>query len=158
MKTLARRTALLLLIICSLAPILPAQAHRCSRTGAAGKYGFTLNGVVNLPTGAVPIAAVGRADLDSDGTVSGTEARSVGGSFALETFTGTYTVNADCSGTTTLQFFESGRLVRTSVLSIVFDNHEREIRMVQKSLQLPNGAFLPAVITVEARKISSEDD
>lgn len=77
------------------------------------------------------------------------------GSFALETFTGTYTVNADCTGTTTLQFFESGQLVRTSVLSIVFDNHEREIRMVQESLELPNGAF---VITAEARKMFSEDD
>jgi hypothetical protein len=158
MKTLLLRTSLPLLMACSLAQTLPAQAHQCSRTGAAGKYGFTLSGVVNLPTGAVPIAAIGRADLDSSGNVSGTEARSVGGGFADETFTGTYTVNADCTGTTTLQFFESGQLVRTSVLSIVFDNHEREIRMVQKSLQLPNGVFLPAVITVEARKISSEDD
>jgi hypothetical protein len=30
--------------------------------------------------------------------------------------------------------------------------------MVQKSLQLPNGAFLPVVITVEARRISFEDE
>jgi len=76
----------------------------------------------------------------------------VGGGYADETFTGTYTVNADCTGTTTLQFFESGNLVRTSVLSIVFDNNQREIRMVQKSLTLPNSAALPVVITVEARR------
>jgi len=108
--------------------------------------------------GAVPIAAVGRAVLDASGNISGTESRSVGGGFADETFTGTYSVNADCTGTTTLQFFESGQLVRTSVLSVVFDDSEREIRMVQKSLQLPTGAFLPAVITAEARKLFTEDD
>jgi hypothetical protein len=149
----------ILLAAFSLAGLSPAaEARSCSTVKTAGNYGFTLSGVVNPPTGAVPIAAVGRATLDSNGNVSGTEARSVGGGFADETFTGTYTVNADCTGTTTLQFFESGQLVRTSVLSIVFDNNEREIRMVQKSLQLPNGAFLPVVITVEARRIFTEDD
>ncbi len=87
---------------------------------------------------------------------TGTEARSLGGGFADETFTGSYTVNPDCTGTTTLNFFVSGQLVRTSVVSFVFDDNQREIRMVQKSLQLPNGALLPVVITVEARRISFE--
>jgi hypothetical protein len=135
-----------------------AQARSCSLTGTAGKYGFTLTGVVIPGAVPVPIAAVGRAALDATGNVSGTESRSVGGGFADETFTGTYTVNPDCTGTTTLAFYDSGNLVRTSVLSIVFDDHEREIRMVQKSLQLPNGAFLSVVITVEAKRISTEDE
>ena len=135
-----------------------AQAAQCSASGAAGKYGFTLTGVVILPTGPAPIAAVGKAVLDATGGVSGTEARTVGGGYADETFTGTFTVNPDCTGTTTLQFFESGNLVRTSILSIVFDNNQREIRMVQKSLTLPNSVALPVVITVEARKMFSEDD
>jgi hypothetical protein len=134
-----------------------AKAAQCSQSGVAGKYGFTLSGVV-ITNAPVPIAAVGKAILDASGSVTGTEARSVGGGFADETFTGTYTVNSDCTGTTTLQFFENGNLVRTSVLSIAFDNNEREIRMVQKSLQLPNGAFLPVVITVEARRTFTEDD
>jgi len=134
-----------------------AHARSCSLTGTAGNYGFTLTGVVILGTGPVPIAAVGRAALDATGNVSGTESRSVGGGFADETFTGTYAVNPDCTGTTTLNFYESGQLVRTSVLSLVFDNDERELRMVQKSLELPNGAFLPVVITVEARRIFAED-
>ena len=138
-----------------IAPI--ANARSCSLADSAGNYGFTLTGVVVVSTGQVPIAAVGRAALDATGNVSGTESRSVGGGFADETFTGTYTVNADCTGTATLNFYESGQLVRTSILSIIFDNNEREIRMVQKSLQLPNGAFLPVVITVEARRIFTED-
>jgi len=148
----------LLLLACVSVWATPVQAAHCSLSSVAGKYGFTLNGVVILPTGPVPIAAIGKAVLDAGGSVSGTEARTVGGGYADETFTGTYTVNADCTGTTTLQFFESGNLVRTSILSIVFDNNEREIRMVQKSLQLPNGAFIPVVITVEARKIFLDDE
>ena len=146
-----------------LAPLLivpVANARSCSLERTAGKYGFTLTGVVLPGTGPAPIAAVGRAVLDDTGNVTGTESRSVGGGFADETFTGTYTVNPDCTGTTTLAFYESGKLVRTSILSLVFDDHEREIRMVQKSLQLPppSGAFLPVVITVEARRISTEEE
>src|SRR5215475_13704300 len=135
-----------------------AQAAQCSLNGAAGKYGFTLTGAVITQAGAIPIAAVGRANLDASGNATGSESRSVGGGFADETFTGSYTVNADCTGTATVQFFESGQLVRTSILSLVFDNNQREIRMVQKSLQLPSGAFLPVVIVVEAKKIFSEED
>jgi len=144
--------------LASLLIVPVANARSCSLKDSAGKYGFTLTGVV-IP-GAVPIAAVGRAALDATGNVSGTESRSVGGGFADETFTGTYTVNPDCTGTATLNFSEAGQLVRTSILSIIFDDHEREIRMVQKSLQLPppSGAFLPVVITVEARRISTEDE
>jgi len=143
--------------LASLLIVPVANAGSRSLTSSAGKYGFTLTGVVIPATGPVPIAAVGRAVLDATGNVSGTESRSVGGGFADETFTGTYTVNPDCTGTATLNFYESGVLVRTSILSIVFDNDEREIRMVQKSLELPNGAFLPVVITVEARRIFTDD-
>ncbi len=143
--------------LASLLIVPAANARSCSLADSAGNYGFTLTGVVILSTGPVPIAAAGRITLDAKGNVSGTESRSVGGGFADETFTGSYAVNPDCTGTATVNFYESGQLVRTSVLSIVFDNNEREIRMVQKSLQLPNGAFLPVVITVEARRVFTED-
>jgi hypothetical protein len=160
MKVNMGRTLLGMILLVALLGLTPmaAQAGQCSLANSAGKYGFTLTGIVILPTGPVPIAAVGRAALDAAGNAGGSESRSVGGGFADETFTGTYTVNPDCTGTATLRFFESGQLVRTSILSLVFDNNEREIRMVQKSLQLPNSAFLPVVITVEARKISVEDE
>ena len=156
MKRNMERTFFGIIFLAALLGAPAAQAAQCSQGGTAGAYGFTLSGIVILPTGAVPIAAVGRAVLDAAGNVSGTESRSVGGGFADETFTGTYSVNADCTGTTTIRFYEAGQLVRTSVLSIIFDNNSREIRMVQKSLQLPNNAFLPVVITVEARRISFE--
>ena len=135
-----------------------AQARQCSLAGSAGNFGFTLTGTILLPTGAVPIAAVGRATIDAAGNVSGTESRSVGGGFADETFTGTLTVNPDCTGTLTVKFYESRQLVRTSVVSTVAVDNQREVRGVQKSLVLPNGTSLPVVITLEARKIFVRDE
>ena len=160
MKLNLARNTIGIILFAALVVMVPtaAQAGQCSLGNAAGKYGFTLSGILIVSTGPIPVAAVGRAVLDAAGNASGTESRSIGGGFADETFTGTYTVNPDCTGAATLHFYEAGQLVRTSVLSIVFDNNEREIRMVQKSLQLPNGAFLPVVITVEARKIFTEDE
>jgi hypothetical protein len=159
MKLNMSRTTLGVIFFAAIVSLVPsAQAGQCSQAGSAGNFGFTLTGVVILGTSPVPIAAVGRAALDAAGNVSGTESRSVGGGFADETFSGTYTVDADCTGTATLRFYESGQLARTSVLSIIFDSNEREIRMVQKSLQLPTGAFLPVVITVEAKRIFTNDE
>ena len=156
--SLARITLGLFLLGTVLGSVPAARANNCSIAKGAGGYGFTLNGVLVLSTGPVPIAAVGRANLKADGTVSGAEARSVGGQYADETFKGTFSVNADCNGTATLEFFEDGQLVRTSVLAIVFDNNNREIRMVQKSLTLPNGAAVPVIVTVEAKEIAVEDE
>ncbi len=160
MKLNLVRTTLGITLLATLAGLAPgAHAKSCSLAGSAGTYGFTLTGVIILRTGPVPIAAVGRQTLDADGNTSGTESVSVGGSFADETFTGTFTVNPDCTGTTTLDFFdESGQLLRTSVASLVFDNNQREIRVVLKSVTLPDSMNLPVVITVQARRIFSEDD
>jgi hypothetical protein len=135
----------------------PAHAQRCSTAGVAGDYGFTIAGTLLSPAGAVQVAGVGKASLSANGGFSGTEARSVGGGFANETLNGTFTVNADCTGTLTAEVFESGQLVRTSSFSIVFDNNEKELRAVQSSLKLPDGTIVPAVITVEGKKTFSSD-
>ena len=96
--------------------------------------------------------------LNADGSLLGTEARSVGGEFADETLTGKYTVNSDCTGTLTGEIFESGKLVRTSVFSFVFDDNMKEGRGVQKSLTLPNGTNVPSVITFESKKMFPNDE
>lgn len=134
------------------------QNVTCSLATVAGNYGFTINGSLILPTGPVPIAAIGRAAVDAEGNVSGTEARNVGGTFANETLTGTVAVNGDCTGTETLQFFESGQLVRSIVLSFVADDNSNEVRFVQQSLTLPNGTNIPVAVTAVARKINPNCD
>jgi hypothetical protein len=75
------------------------------------------------------------------------------GDIADETFTGTATVNPDCTGTDTIQVFESGVLVRTTILHLVYDDDGREARAVFTSLVLPDGTSLPTIITIEARKL-----
>lgn len=159
MKALNKVAAVFVFALSTAALATPARAGQCSNAKSAGNYGLTLGGTLIIPgVGPAPIAAVVRAKLEADGTVSGTEARNVGGEYAGETFTGTFTVNSDCPGTTTLNFFDAGQLVRISVLSFVFDDDSNGIRMLQKSLTLPNGATIPVILTAEGRRISRNDE
>ena len=155
------RTILVVLCVAtlymSLAPEVSAQAT-CSLATIAGSWGATLTGTILFPAppGPVPAAAVVRFNVDAMGNVSGTEARNVGGGFANETLKGTVSVNPNCTGTTTVNFFQSGALVRTSVLAIVFDNLSTHVRMVQKSLTLPDSTKVPVVITLEGEKLTGD--
>ncbi len=152
-QNLAHRNLMILSFTLLLAVLTPAaQAANCSTATVAGNWGLTLSGTLLTPAGPVPAAAIIRATLNLDGTVTGTEARSVGGGYADETMTGTYTVNSNCTGSITVNFYEGGVLVRTSVVTTVFDDNSKEVRMVQKSLTLPDGSQLPVVVLVEGRK------
>jgi len=135
-----------------------AQAGQCSLAGAAGKWGYTYTGAIILPTGAVPVAAVGRFTLDADGNLSGTQTRSNGGASAEETLTAEVTVNADCTGTGAFNVYQSGQLVRSAVLALVFDDDSRQLRAIFESLTLANGPSLPVVITVDAKKLFTAEE
>jgi hypothetical protein len=137
-------------LLSSLAPV--AHAAPCSTATVAGHWGFTLTGTLILSTGPVLGAATGRVFADADGNISGTEARNVGGSYANETGTGKWTIRPDCTGTLNIKFYQSGNLVRTSVTSIVFDDHATEFRMIQKSLTLPDGTKVPVVVTIDGKR------
>lgn len=154
-RKIARATLVVISIATLYVSVVPAaQADDlCSTAKAAGDWGLTLTGTLILPTGPVPGAAVATLNIDAAGNVSGTEARNVDGSFANETITGTWTVNPDCTGTVTAKIYQSGQLVRTSVLSVVLDDNLREVRMVQQSLTLPDGSPIPVVITVEGKRL-----
>jgi hypothetical protein len=160
MKRNIARTTLLIAVaaLCmSSAPAVRAAEH-CSNAKAAGKWALTLTGTLILPTGPVPAAATASGTFDANGNiVSGTEARNVGGDFAYETLTGSWTVNPDCTGTLTVYAYENGQLVRTSVLAIVFVDDLRKVRMVQESLTLPNGTPIPVVITADGNRLFPED-
>ena len=142
----------------STAPTVQAQDKSCSTAKAAGDWGLILSGTILLPTGPVPVAGVVRASIDTNGNATtATESRSVGGIFANETLTASWTVNSDCTGTLTVNAFESGGLVRISVLSLVFVDNMREVLMVQQSLtQQPGGAILPVVITATGKRVFTD--
>jgi hypothetical protein len=154
MKRKTQHATLMLVVLVALLASVPpaAYAARCSTATVAGTWGFTLTGVVILPSGPVPGGAIGRTVADVDGNLTGTEARNIGGGYADETFTGSWTVNPDCTGSITINIYESGQLVRTSVLTMVFDDNSKAARMVQKSLTLPDGTQLPVILTLEGRK------
>src|SRR3974390_2263786 len=146
--TVHRRTPLL--------PVVHADSpNGCSTESVAGNWGVTLNGSLILPTGLVPAAGVARGTFDAQGNITSgaTEARNVGGGFGNETLTGSWVVKPDCTGTLTIYAYESGTLVRTSVLAIVFVDNLNEVLMVQDSLTLPDGTTLPVVITAEGKRV-----
>src|SRR5215469_14955355 len=155
MKRIVVHTYVLILVMVLILGglVQTASAEECSTETVAGNWSFTLTGTLIVQGGGVPVAAAGRFTADEDGNVTGSEARSVGGGYADETITGSWTVNADCTSTLTVKIYESGSLVRISVVSLAFDDNSKEARMVQKSLTLPDGTTqLPVVITLEARK------
>lgn len=131
------------------------DSGHCSRASVAGKWAFTTTG--SIP-GIGPVAAVGSFTADASGNLEGSQARSLNGDVADETFTGTATVNPDCTGTDVIQVFESGVLVRTSTLSVLYDENGREVRAIFTSLVLPDGTSLPTILTIEAKRVFPTDE
>jgi hypothetical protein len=138
----------------SLAAIAAAQGGNCSTAGVAGQWAYTFTGTLISPTGAIPIAAVGIATFDAAGNFSGTQTSSVGGAVSEEKVKGMVIVNSDCTGTLDASIFDqSGTLLRTAVWNLVVVDNGREVRAIFKRLTLANGMNVPAVITVDVRKV-----
>lgn len=76
-----------------------ARHGRCSRRTMEGTHGYSYNGTV---FGAGSIAAVGPITFDGEGHLSATYTVSLNGKPFEGAFTGTYTVDADCTGSVTL--------------------------------------------------------
>jgi hypothetical protein len=76
---------------------LAQGAARCGLTGK--KQIFATNLLGTLTASGDVDAIVGQATLDGKGNISGTETFSVGGAISTVPVTGTYTQNADCTGT-----------------------------------------------------------
>lgn len=75
------------------------DARRCSNKSLSGVYGFRFDG-------SAPFAflTVGVNDFDGQGHFTATESINVGGVSVPSSFSGTYSINANCTGTLTAQF------------------------------------------------------
>ncbi len=80
-----------------------AQAKRCTSASVEGTYSFSASGTITaspipaIPNG--PYAIIGMATFNADGTVGLTTTESFNGNIVPSgTFTGIYTINADCTG------------------------------------------------------------
>jgi hypothetical protein len=97
----------------------------CSLATLNGRYGLTFHGFgtggpVPAPISAfIPVAGVGTMTFDGSGNLSLLETVSFGGKVAPLTALGTYTVNADCTGTL--------QAVNATHLNLVIVHNGREI-------------------------------
>ena len=125
---------------------LPAQATQCSLANVAGSYGYTTSGFV--ATGAfVPVAAAGKISFDRHGNVSGTQTRVVAGSSLDETYSGTYSVNPDCTGSFTVLVEPD---TRTSTVDLVWTDNTNGVSAV-----FTNPGF---ILTATARRIHPQEE
>jgi hypothetical protein len=113
------------------AAAVPAAHASCSLANVAGSYGYTTSGFVVNPNGSdpapfLPVAAAGRITFDGRGRVNGSQTRVVAGSALEETYSGTYTVQANCKGSFTVQVEPD---TRTSTVNLVWtDNANGQAR------------------------------
>lgn len=124
-----------------------AHAHECTLADAAGRYGYTSTGAVVSPA-VGPFNAVGYTNLTESGTFSGAQTTSIAGNLVEETIQGTFSINPDCTGSATVHVYHGATLARTSVINLVWDNHQNEFR----AIFLTPGTN----ITIDGRKMSDD--
>ena len=154
MKTKVAQTGLasIFAVALTLSMAAPAQAEdeSCSVARVAGTYGVSDSGTV---LGIGPRAALGRLTLEADGKITGTVTASLNGAVSTGTVTGTYTVSPDCSGMTTFgEYDQSGNLLITATVALVWDDKMREVRLLFTSVVLPDGTSLATIVNGDARK------
>ena len=139
------------------------DGNGCSNATLRGDYGFTVTGTT--PTGPPPLPVeqfLGLALTHFDGAGGltqpvGVSHGSISGDSENATGSGTYSLNADCSGTMTLNL--TGKTPTVSIkLWIVVVNGGNEINTVVRT-PMPNGTPFPAanLTASHGRRISSSD-
>jgi hypothetical protein len=79
-----------------------ASRAKCSEATLDGTYLFAQDGVILTDNDQVPFALAGYQVYNGKGKVKGVQSGNFGGEvFRKESFTGTYTVKADCTATVT---------------------------------------------------------
>ena len=122
----------------------------CSLARSAGRWSLTDNGTI---IGIGSRVAVGVFRLDGRGNLEdGVAASSLNGSVASETFSGTYTINPDCSGSFDVKIYSGDTELFELTAFMAFDDHMREMRAVFTSVVAPNGTSLQSVVSLQARK------
>jgi hypothetical protein len=149
--TLAAAIAALTLVSAS-----TAHGAACSNASLSGKYGQTISGEF-LPGPGVVLAQNGVAmtDFDGNGKFTQKDFVVINGSpttsdFAAET--GTYKINADCTGTATINYPDGGWIN----LNLVVVNHGHEFYTVVSALSMGGGP-VPTNIGSHGVRVRDED-
>jgi hypothetical protein len=113
---------------------IPAQAadKGCSVASLIGTFAYTGSGTITSPPEiAGPVAEVGTQTFDGRGATMGTAMLSSDGNVSPITFTGTYLVNPDCTGTMTLQVSIPGVPAFPLHVYFVLDNTLTEFQAIE---------------------------
>jgi hypothetical protein len=145
-KLIARATLAATVVVLFMTVALPARAAQCSLASVAGSYGYTTSGFVAISGSFVPVAAAGRITFDGHGHVNGIQTRVVAGSSLDETYSGTYSVNPNCTGSFTVLVEPD---TRTSTVDLVWTDNTNGVSAV-----FTNPGF---ILTATARRISPRD-
>lgn len=108
-------------------PIAKADNRGCSNATLKGAFADKDTGFITAPPAlAGPFAGVNLETFDGHGALTGTGIVSLNGNVFPGTFTGTYTVNPDCTGTYTVQ----NSLGSTVHAFFVIDDSGNELQIV----------------------------
>ena len=103
----------------------------CDATSLNGAYGYNLSGFAyDVQGNFYTLAAIGRMTPDGNGGLSGAETFSLDGNILHRTYTGTYTVNSDCTGSMVLQVSQ-GSATSTTHADLVAVNNSKEVKFIQ---------------------------
>ena len=121
MKTMITRVVVMVAVLTAFCAVATAQdTGKCSTGKLSGSYGFKMDG----SNGPGHFAAVGVQTFDGHGNFSTVNTISVDGNVIPGiAFTGTYSVNADCTGTGTANFGPGS----TSVVNFVVVDSGKQI-------------------------------
>jgi len=116
-QTITKRTALanaltmaaVAALALAIAPAAKAQGKGCSTSTLKGTYAQKDTGFITSPPAlAGPFAGVSTVTFDGNGTVTSSGMVSLNGTIIPVTQKGTYTVNADCTGSYSVQIAPLG--------------------------------------------------
>ena len=101
----SRISLLLLTLALAASSTLTAHASACSNSTIRGTYAFTIHGTVFLPDGStLLITGLSKTTFDGAGNITQLDAVAANGNVppGWRRSTGTYSVNPDCTGTSTV--------------------------------------------------------
>ncbi len=110
---------ILLVMALAASSVVTAHARECADSTIKGTYAFTIHGQILTPGGPLLVDGIAKTTFDGDGELTQVSAVAINGNIPLiwSPSTGTYTVNADCTGTMTLISTKARALGRAGHLS-----------------------------------------
>jgi hypothetical protein len=108
------------------------EGKSCSNQTLHGAYGFTIEGLLNIPGPGTQVRGVVLQTYDGNGHITQVDHVVIDGTPPPEAWrpaTGTYSVNADCTGTATINLPSSSPQPPLVVYFVVVNNG-KEIRQV----------------------------